>query len=133
MIVNDALIQLGEQPVKRSPFSSVIVAMVNSYLKRSSLELITPSTRADLVIARIWELPSDRREELMKQRVGVMRDRDTYRLTLTLVSLVLVSFVVMVGVVEILSVGTEKSGSGFAIIGQLLTVFMTFLENITPG
>lgn len=132
MIVNDALIQLGENPVKRSPFSSVIVAMVNSYLKKSAIEPITSNTRADHVIARIWELPTDTRLELMEQKVGVMRDRDTYRLTLTLVSVVIVVFVVLVGVVEILSVGTENSGAGFAIVGQLLNVFLTFLENATP-
>lgn len=132
MIVEDALLRLGDRPLKRSPFSHVIVGMANSYLENHQIDNIDAEMSADQVYARIWKLPKDQRQELLDNKVGVMRDRDTYRITLTALSALMALIIVPVAVIEIMSVGSENSGVGFKFLGELFGLFFGLLQTITP-
>jgi len=132
MIVEDALVSLGDEPVKNSPFSHVIVAMANGYFMRNNIAKVTKETPASHIYAQAFSLPTNERTEFLSQKVGKVRDRNTYRLTLLVMALIAALIVVPVMIIEIISVGTGNGGQGFQFLLQLTTLFIENLEKITP-
>jgi hypothetical protein len=128
MQVEEALLKLGTDPLKRSPFSNVMVAVINSYLRRENDDPVTMETPGDIALSRIYGLPiSDR---LLRHEVGQVRDRDTYRMTLTCVAGLVGLIVVVVALIELFNIGSSSSGQGFSVLIKLIDASLSAFEKI---
>jgi hypothetical protein len=128
MQVEEALLKLGTDPLKRSPFSNVTVAVINSYLRRENDDPVTMETPGDIALSRIYGLPiSDR---LLRHEVGQVRDRDTYRMTLTCVAGLVGLIVVVVALIELFNIGSSSSGQGFSVLIKLIDASLSAFEKI---
>lgn len=132
MTVDEVLVPLGDAPINSSPYSFVLLAMVNSYLSRHNMDEVAMDTPANVVLGEIWKLPEDERRGLLKEIVSGVRDRNSYRVTLTGIAILLGVVVVPVMVVEVLSAGSQHSGLGFNFLIQLAELATTFFENEKP-
>lgn len=78
MTIEEALIDLGDRPLSKSPYQRVIIAIANTYLTRS--QMITRDTQGDEALSRIYQFVADeQREELLGKSMGHVRNRDSYK------------------------------------------------------
>lgn len=132
MIVENALLDLGNRPLRRSSFSIVIVAVVNSYLERYQIDPIDVETPGDVALSRIYRLDQTVQQEVLERKVGVVRDRDTYRMTLMFASGIIALIVVVIAIVEIAHVGTDKSGLSLELLGKIVEGGFGLLTLLIP-
>lgn len=132
MIVEETLVSLGDQPIKKSPFSHVMVAMVNSYFTRNNVERISSDTAANIVYERVWRLPKEERVELLNHTVGVVRDRNAYRLTLMTVAIITAIVVIPVMGIEAIGAINGTVGRGFDFLIGFFNVVVKGLEVLVP-
>lgn len=131
MIVEETLVSLGEQPVKKSPFSHVIVAMANSYFSQHGIERVTRETASNLVYERVWKLPKEERIELLNHTVGNVRDRNTYRATLLVVAVIAAVVIIPVMIIELVSSNNGGGGAGFKFLIEFFTLLLENFEMLT--
>lgn len=132
VIVEDALLDLGNRPLRKSSFSMVIVAVVNSYLTRYQIDEVDIDTPADVTLSRIYQLDQTTQRDVLDRKVGVVRDRDTYRMTLMYASGIIAMIVVVIAIIEIMNVGTDKSGISLALLGKIIEGGFELLTLLVP-
>lgn len=132
MIVENALLDLGNRPLRKSSFSMVIVAVVNSYLERYQIDPIDSDTTGDVALSRIYRLDQTVQKEVLERKVGVVRDRDTYRMTLMYASGIIALIVVVIAIIEIMNVGTDKSGLSLEMLGKVIDGVFSLLTLLVP-
>lgn len=118
MQVEEALLKLGSDPIRKSPFSHVLVAVINSYLRRDGDELVTMDTPGDIALSRVYGMTIS--EKVLRHEVGQLRDRDAYRRILTYVAALVGLIVIAVAIIEVLNVGSDSSGQGFSVLIKLI-------------
>ena len=110
----------------------VIVAVVNSYLERYQIDPIDSDTTGDVALSRIYRLDQAVKKEVLERKVGVVRDRDTYRMTLMYASGIIALIVVVIAIVEIMHVGTDKSGLSLEMLGKVIDGVFSLLTLLVP-
>lgn len=85
MNVEEALIDLGDRPLQKSPYSKVLKAMLNALIPTE--EKVTLDRTGQDILTDIYSLQDDElREKILQKSVGSVRDNDVYRSTLLVVS-----------------------------------------------
>lgn len=107
--IEEALIELGPRPLRYSSYSHVLLAVLNAYLpSRVHLE---PSVSGQHALTVIYQLKDEAlQERILQKQLGSVRNRDSYRTALLLLSGALASGVVLFAVWETLSHGSPSSG-----------------------
>jgi len=127
MNVEAALIELGDKPLRRSPYSSTLLLVLNAYLPGNNS--VSRETTGQEVLSLVYQLPdTSLQERLLEREVGQVRGRDSYRTVLLAVSGLMGIFGVALAVAEIVtpkSTGVSELING--IIGNTLAVFKFFL------
>lgn len=128
MQVEEALLKLGSDPIHTSPFSRVLLAVINSYLSRAGDELITLDTPGDVALSQVYGLSLS--HKALRHEVGNLRDRDMYRLTLTYVAGLVGLIVMVIALIEIFNVGSDGSGQGVSILVKLIDAGVMIMEKL---
>jgi len=78
MNVEQALIELGESPLKESPYSNTILVIANAFLPDGVT--VTAQTTGRALLTRIYRLKDDNvRERILARELNPIRSRDSYR------------------------------------------------------
>ncbi len=102
MNVEDALIELGDQPLRRSPYSSTLLMVLNAYLPGD--QPISREVTGQEILSKVYQLPDVQlQERLMEREVGQLRGRDSYRTVLLVFSGVLGVLGIILAIAEIVS------------------------------
>lgn len=95
MTLEEALIDLGDDPLSRSPFSKTIRAFVNASLGSVIATPITFDMPGSSILSVVYQVQDTAKQERMLAKpLGVVRGKDSYR---TLV-VAIASFLVIIGI-----------------------------------
>lgn len=106
MNVEAALIELGEKPLRRSPYSSTLLLILNAYLPGDNP--VSPESTGQEILSKVYQLPDTKlQERLMERPLGEVRGRDSYRTVL----LVLSGFMGIIGIALAISEIVSPQGT----------------------
>lgn len=106
--IEEELIELGPRPLRNSSYSTVLLAVLNAYLP-TRLHL-KPETSGQQALTAIYQLHDETlQERILSKRVGSVRNLDSYRTALLVLSGLLTSGVVLFAIWETVSNGTPSS------------------------
>lgn len=95
MTLEEALIDLGDDPLSKSPFSKTIRAFVNASLGGVLTTPITLDTPGSSILSAVYQVQDTvKQERALAKSLGVVRGKDSYR---TLV-VAIAAFLVVIGV-----------------------------------
>jgi len=78
MNVEQALIELGESPLKESPYSNTILVIANAFLPDDGT--VTAQTTGRALLTKIYRLKDENvQERILARELNPIRSRDSYR------------------------------------------------------
>lgn len=110
MTLEEALIDLGTQPLSASPYSKAIQAIVlaGTGSPDTSVTLTTP---AHHILSLLWQMGDEtKKQTLLNKPLGPVRSKDSYRTAVLILATVLVLLVVGVSSAEVLTDSTISGG-----------------------
>jgi hypothetical protein len=116
----EALVRLGDRPIKHSPISKSLVASLNAHLEPTDQDCITLDTPGDEALTRVYRHPN--RERILTEEWGVIRDRDSFRLLLILVAVGLTLLVFSLAVIEVYGSVRGSPGRGVELLDQITSI-----------
>lgn len=107
MTLEEALIDLGDNPLVKSPYSAAIRAIVNATLNDPA-KIITPSSTGGDVLTLVYQVADiGIRDQLLNKNLATVRDKDYYRLAL-------LGMAILIAVITIALVLNVTLGEGHA-------------------
>jgi uncharacterized membrane protein YkgB len=129
MKVEEVLIDLGDQPLRKSPYSRILHAVLNAYLpgeKPVNLEM-----DGQELLSLIYQLPDTAlQERILEKQVGGVRNSDSYRTSVLIFSGFIGFIAVTVAITEILNADSAVSSGGMQILSQIVTGSFELLKQI---
>ena len=110
MTLEEALIDLGTQPLSASPYSKAIQAIVLAGTG-SPDTTVTLSTPAHHILSLLWQMSDEsKKQNLLDKTLGPVRSKDSYRPAVLILATVLVLVVVGIASAEVFTDTTISSG-----------------------
>lgn len=130
MTIEDILIELGDRPLQKSPYSKVVFAIVNALLPTG--KAITLTMQGHEILSLIYQLPDTALgEKILSRKVGTLRDTDHYR-TLVLFFSALIGFItVTVALLEVFR-DSGPSGTGSGVFTALINGLVSLIKALAP-
>lgn len=101
MTLEEALIDLGTQPLSASPYSKAIQAIVLAGTG-SPDDTVTQTTPAHHVLTLLWQMADEtKKQALLNKSLGPVRSKDVYRTVVLAFAAVLVLLAVGVSAAEV--------------------------------
>lgn len=114
MDTREALVRLGDRPIKRSPISKSLVASLNAHLETTPDDRITKETPGDEALARVYKHPQ--RDRILTEQWGVIRDRDSFSALLVGIASIITLLVFAMTVLEVYGSTQGEPGWGVTVI-----------------
>jgi hypothetical protein len=103
MTLEEALIDLGDDPLSKSPFSKTIRAFVNASLGGVLTAPITLDTPGSSILSAVYQVQDTvKQERTLAKALGVVRGKDSYRTLVVAIAVFLVVIGVTMSAAEIL-------------------------------
>lgn len=130
MTIEDILIELGDRPLQKSPYSKVVFAIVNALLPTG--KAITPTMQGHEILSLIYQLPDTALgEKILSRKVGTLRDTDHYRTLVLFFSGLIGSITVMVALLEVFR-DSGPSGTGSEVFTALINGLVSLIKALAP-
>lgn len=114
MDTREALVRLGDRPIKRSPISKSLVASLNAHLETTPDDRITKETPGDEALARVYKHPQ--RDRILTEQWGVIRDRDSFSASLVGIASIITLLVFAMTVLEVYGSTQGEPGRGVTVL-----------------
>lgn len=123
MNVEAALIELGDNPLRRSPYSNTLLLVLNAYLPGNNI--VSRETSGQETLSLIYQLPDTAlQERLLEREVGQVRGRDSYRTALLVISGLMGVSGVALAITEIVT--PDSTGVSELITGLIINTIDVF-------
>lgn len=128
MNVETALIEVADAPLRKSPYSGRIIAIVNAYSRRDTDKQITRDTTGQEVLTILYHFPDESvKERILTTDIGVVRSRDSYKTVLLVLSGALAIIGIILTVAEL---GTEDGVTNIALITTIVENLFGLAEEV---
>lgn len=128
MNIETALIEVADAPLRKSPYSGRIIAIVNAYSRRDTDTQITRDTTGQEVLSILYHFPDESvKERILTTDIGVVRSRDSYKTVLLVLSGALAIIGVILTVAEL---GTEDGVTNIALITTIVENLFGLAEEV---
>lgn len=130
MTLEEALIDLGDDPLSKSPFSKTIRAFVNASLGSDAAAPITFDMPGSSVLSTVYQVQDTvKQERMLAKPLGVVRGKDSYKTLMLIIAALLVFIGVTVSTAEIMD-DTPLSHNYGEIILELVKGSFGLLEHL---
>ena len=127
--LEDALIEIGDQPIARSPFSKSIQAVVNASINDAQFTINTNQT-GGAVLTLLYQYPNKTLSEaILNKNLGNVRDKDYYRFLILGLSLLLASIAIAL-TIAVLTGNPAADAANATLLGKIIDNFFTLLNNL---
>ena len=128
MNIETALIEVADAPLRKSPYSGRIIAIVNAYSRRDTDKQITRDTTGQEVLTILYHFPDESvKERILTTDIGVVRSRDSYKTVLLVLSGALAIIGIILTVAEL---GTEDGVTNIALITTIVENLFGLAEEV---
>jgi hypothetical protein len=129
MTLEEALIDLGDEPLSKSPFSKTIRAFVNATLGGDTP--ITLDMPGSTVLSQVYQCPDQvKQDRMLNKSLGAVRGKDSYQTAILVLAVPLVVVFVLIALAEVFNdtplshnyfdLLMEMIKGTFGLIGQLI-------------
>ncbi len=102
MKIEEVLIELGEKPLYKCAYSKLLIAVINSQLSANS-QVTKDDTGYDIIGAIYTIRDEGIRDRLLQKEVHTVRERDSYKQTLVIASVIVGCIIVSTTMIDIIA------------------------------
>ncbi len=129
MTLEEALIELGDQPLAKSPYSTAIKAVINATVNDPA-KAVNLSSTGGAVLTTVYQLADvNARDTLLSKDLGKVRDKDYYRLTILALA-VMIAFIAITLALNIVFNTTANTDNSTGLLRLIITETFDLIKTL---
>lgn len=129
MTLEEALIELGDQPLAKSAYSTAIKAVVNATLNDPE-KMVTLTSTGGMVLTTVYQLADvNTRTTLLNKDLGKVRDKDYYRLFILGLA-VMICFIAIALVLNVTLGENGQADNSTGLLRLIITETFDLIKNL---